>query len=88
MSPVERKPRMRTVRSTAMALVCLAAMAATSFAQSPEELAAELKQKLEAKLKEPFVQNAPWVLDYADALKAAKEEKKFVFAYFTRSYSP
>ncbi|MFI5403486.1 MAG: hypothetical protein ACHQ1G_11155 [Planctomycetota bacterium] len=80
---------MRTVRSTAMALVCLAAMAATSSAQSPEEkLAAELKQKLEAKLKEPFVANAPWVLDYADALKAAKEEKKFVFAYFTRSYSP
>ncbi len=72
---------MRTVRSSAIALALLLVMAATASAQSNEE-------KLEAKLKEPFVANAPWVLDYADALKQAKEGKKLVFAYFTRSYSP
>ncbi len=71
---------MRTVRSSATALALLLA-AADSSAQSLEE-------KLEAKLKEPFVANAPWVLDYADALKQAKEGQKVIFAYFTRSYSP
>ncbi len=71
---------MRTVRSSVTALALLLAAAASS-AQSLEE-------KLEAKLKEPFVANAPWVLDYQEALAKAKEGKKFVFAYFTRSYSP
>jgi len=72
---------MRTVRSSVTALACLLAMAATSSAQSFEE-------KLDAKLKEPFVSNAPWVLDYAEAMNKAKTENKVIFAYFTRSYSP
>lgn len=72
---------MRTVRSSVTALALLLAMAATSSAQSLEE-------KLEAKLKEPFVTNAQWVLDYAEAMKQAKEGNKIIFAYFTRSYSP
>jgi hypothetical protein len=72
---------MRTVRTSATALALLLAMAATSSAQSNEE-------KLEAKLKEPFVANAPWVLDYSEALDKAKKESKIVFAYFTRSYAP
>jgi hypothetical protein len=71
---------MRIARSSATALALLLAAAASS-AQSFEE-------KLEAKLKEPFVANAPWVLDYAESLKKAKQENKVVFAYFTRSYSP
>jgi hypothetical protein len=71
---------MRTARSSVTGLALLLAAAASS-AQSLEE-------KLEAKLKEPFVANAPWVLDYGEALAKAKAEKKLVFAYFTRSYSP
>lgn len=72
---------MRTVRTPVTALALLLAMAASSSAQSNEE-------KLEAKLKEPFVANAPWVLDYADAMNKAKAEQKIIFAYFTRSYAP
>lgn len=72
---------MRNVRTPATALALLLAMAATGSAQSLEE-------KLQAKLKEPFVSNAAWVLDYADALKQARDGKKVVFGYFTRSYQP
>jgi hypothetical protein len=72
---------MSTARTSVTALALLLAMAATGSAQSNEE-------KLEAKLKEPFVSNAAWVLDYADAMKKAKAENKVIFAYFTRSYSP
>jgi hypothetical protein len=77
---------MRTVRTPTTALTLLLAMAASSPAQAPE--GQTLEQKLEAKLKEPFVANAPWVLDYAEAMKKAKAENKIIFAYFTRSYSP
>ncbi|MCK6459098.1 MAG: hypothetical protein L6Q95_04305 [Planctomycetes bacterium] len=77
---------MRTVRTPATALTLLLAVAASGPAKAQEE--ETLEQKLEKKLKEPFVSNAPWVLDLAEATKKAKEEKKLVFAYFTRSYSP
>jgi len=72
---------MLTVRTSATALALLLAMAATSRAQSMEE-------RLAAELKEPFLSNAAWVLDYAEAMKKAKEENKVIFAYFTRSYAP
>ncbi len=72
---------MRTARTSATLLALLLAMATTSSAQS-------LQERLDAKLKEPFVSNAAWVLDYAEARKVAKEEKKVIFAYFTRSYAP
>jgi len=85
---------MHTVRTSATVLALLLAMAATGSAQSDgaqseqDKAQAELKAKLDAKLKEPFVANAPWVLDYAEAMKKAKEEKKLILAYFTRSYAP
>lgn len=72
---------MKPARTSATALAVLLAMAASSAAQSFEE-------KLEAKLKEPFVSKVPWVLDFADAMKKAKAENKYIFVYFTRSYSP
>ena len=72
---------MKIVRSSVTALGLLLAMASMSSAQTMEERLAE-------KLKEPFATNVPWVLDYADAMKKAKDEKKIIFAYFTRSYSP
>ena len=63
------------------ALALSAVLASTSLAQSLEE-------KLEKKLKSPFIQNAAWELDYDAALKTAKEQKKLVFAYFSRSFAP
>lgn len=76
---------MRIVRTSVPALALLLAMAGPGVAQEPEMT---LEQKLEKKLKEPFVSNASWVLDYAEAMKKATEENKVIFAYFTRSYSP
>jgi len=73
---------MRTARTSVSALALLLAMAATGAAQDT------LESKLEHKLKEPFLSNASWVLDYAEAMKKAKAENKVIFAYFTRSYSP
>lgn len=75
---------MSTVRTSAKAIALLLALAASSPAQEGPTL----EQKLEAKLKEPFVANAPWVLDYAEAMAKAKAEKKIILGYFTRSFSP
>lgn len=72
---------MNPARTSVTALALLLALAASSSAQSLEE-------KLDKKLREPFVSKVPWVLDYAEAMKKAKAEKKIIFAYFTRSYSP
>jgi hypothetical protein len=46
------------------------------------------QEKLQSKLAQPFVSNVPWVTDYEEALRRAKQEGKLVFAYFTRSYYP
>jgi hypothetical protein len=44
--------------------------------------------KRDAKLESAFLKNATWVTDYDQALALAKQEKKLIFAYFTRSYAP
>lgn len=62
-------------------LALLLAFSATASAQSMEE-------RLAAKLKKPFLKNAAWVLDFAEAKRRAKAEDKVIFAYFTRSYAP
>lgn len=77
---------MRIIPTSVSALALALAMAATASAQQPSQ--AELQEKLEAELKEPFLQNAPWVLDYAEAMQKAKAENKVIFAYFTRTYAP
>ena len=59
----------------------LAFAAVAARAQSFEE-------KLEKKLQAPFLGKAPWVLDYDEARKLAKEKGRVVFAYFTRSFAP
>ena len=68
-------------QALALGTLALALLAGPAIAETNEE-------KFEKKLKEPFVQNADWVLDFDEALAKAKETKKPVFAYFTRSYAP
>ena len=48
----------------------------------------ELKAKLEAKLKEPFVAAIAWEQDFEAAQRKSKDSGKRIFAYFTRSYAP
>jgi len=53
----------------------------------PARADAELEAKYEEKISKPFVAHGGWIVDYDDALARAEKEKKFIFAYFTRSYS-
>lgn len=69
------------MRRPLLALVLVGALAAAARAQSLEE-------RLEAKLKKPFVTNAAWVLDFDEAKRQARESDKAIFAYFTRSFAP
>ena len=50
--------------------------------------AQSLEERLEEKLKKPFVANAAWVVDFGEAKKQAREGRKVIFAYFTRSFAP
>jgi len=64
-----------------VAALALAVSAVAAHAQSLEE-------KYQAKLKEPFLTKAGWLLDYDKAREEAKKSNKLIFVYFTRSYSP
>jgi len=70
-----------TYRLPLALLAGVLALSSVASAQSMEE-------KLAAKLKKPFIQNAEWVQDYDEALKQSKASGKLIFGYFTRSYSP
>jgi hypothetical protein len=54
---------------------------------APTLPAQSLEEKRDAKLAEPWLQNASWVTDYDKARSLAKESGKLLFGYFTRSYS-
>ena len=47
-----------------------------------------LEDKLQKKLKEPFLAKAAWVMEFEKAKAESKKAGKPIFAYFTRSYSP
>lgn len=64
-----------------LALAVVAALSTSAFAATNEE-------KLEKKLEAPFLESVAWELDYDAALKKAKDQKKVIYAYFTRSYAP
>ena len=49
---------------------------------------AELRANLNEKLAKKFVKAGGWVLDYDQAQKRAREEKKPIFIYFTRTFAP
>ena len=55
-------------------------LSSTAWAQSNEE-------KLEKKLKEPWLVEGGWITDYDKAQEEAKKSGKLIFAYFSRSYS-
>lgn len=43
----------------------------------------DAKEELASKLDAPFLQHAPWVLDYDTALRRARASGLLVFGYFT-----
>jgi hypothetical protein len=63
-------------------VVCLLSLLAAAAGEESFE------DKLAEKLARPFAKNAAWVLDFAEAKKAAAEKGKVIFAYFSRSYAP
>ena len=69
------------IRLAGLAVALLGALASTSSAQSFQDL-------YEKKIAKDVFKNAAWELDYDAALAKAKETKKLVFVYFTRSYTP
>jgi hypothetical protein len=74
----------------ASALLVLTGIAA---AQSPEDAARErqavqLRERRDKKLEQPFVSNVPWVRDFDQAVRKAREERKPILAYFTISLAP
>ena len=48
----------------------------------------ELKKLYNEKINETWFTSGGWTADFAAAKARAKKEGKFLFAYFTRSYSP
>ena len=55
-------------------------LSSTAWAQSNEE-------KLEKKLKEPWLVEGGWITDYDKAQEEAKKSGKLIFAYFSRSFA-
>ena len=49
---------------------------------------ADLKAKLDKKLKEKFVETGGWLLDYLEARRQAEKQGKPIFVYFTRTFAP
>jgi hypothetical protein len=47
-----------------------------------------LEDKLQKKLKEPFLGKAPWITDYEKGKEESRKSGKPIFAYFTRSFLP
>jgi hypothetical protein len=58
------------------------ALAASAAAQQET-----LEEKRDKKLKAEWLVNGGWLTDYDKARASAKESKKPIFGYFTRSYS-
>ena len=60
----------------------------TMMAAGPAPTQEQLVERRDAKLAEAWIDKAAWILDYDVARETARKEKKKIFAYFTRSYSP
>ena len=73
------------LKSLGIALVSGAVLTTGLAAQKSQE---ELKALREEKLACEFLTKANWITNYDKARAEAKQSKKVIFAYFTRSYSP
>jgi hypothetical protein len=60
----------------------------TAQVRRPVKTQVELKQSYAEKIEESWFLDADWIDDYDLARQRAAEEKKFIFAYFTRTYAP
>jgi len=81
---------MISIRITGALLTLLPAIFLAGPASAQEGETADnpkMVERRDAKLKEPFFQNADWITDYDKARAVAKKQGKLIFAYFTRSYS-
>ena len=76
------------MKRTLLTLSLLACLPVVATAQRKPADPADLRAKLEKKLAKPFVKGGGWLLDYDVARAKAKEDKKLVFVYFTRSFAP
>ena len=65
-------------------ILCAAVLAAATANAQDEAL----RKKLEKKLASPFLKQGSWFTDYEAARGAARKERRVIFGYFTRSFSP
>src|SRR5688572_22158485 len=78
----------RLLRRSHLAFALLALLAAAPAAQEQQSDEAALRAKHAEKLKHEFAGKIPWEQSYEQARAKAKEQKKLVMGYFTRSYAP
>ncbi len=64
-----------------VALLCFFAVPLLAQADGFEE-------KYQEKLKKDFITKASWVMKLDEAQAKAREQKKLIVGYFTRSYAP
>ncbi len=76
-----KRPAVRRITSLFIPLALLAIAA-------PAQDQKTLRARLEAKQKAEFFAVADWTTDFATAKQRARDGKKLIFAYFTRSYAP
>ncbi|MSR75812.1 MAG: hypothetical protein EXS14_10135 [Planctomycetes bacterium] len=48
----------------------------------------DFEAKYQEKLKKDFITKAAWVMKLDEAQAKAREQKKLIIGYFTRSYAP
>ena len=73
---------MNHLKRSVLAAVAVLVGAGSVLAQDSVE------EKLQKKLKEPFLAKAAWILEFDKAKSESKKSGKPIFAYFTRSYAP
>ena len=66
---------------TSLAILVLAVGTGLATGQTSDE-------KYKAKLAKEFAKKITWELDFKKAQERAKNEKKLIMGYFTRSFAP
>ena len=74
---------------------CLAAALVVGWIASPDLLAQErplsqeeYRARRTEKLEKAFLQKADWFVDYDKARAAAKQQGKWIYTYFSRTFEP